>query len=158
VILSKGKVVEMFQKYGYKQVHPWQDYIGKWQVLWAWRDPFHESKLSQQVVPRDVREGQIINHFPGAAFTTKVRFFVVKEKHVNTVTFAGGSGDNVPLLVHSARFRVPARKGQVAQLHSRNAGSGRVKQRPIFFRFFTHSLFAQIGTCGCERILAIVEW
>lgn len=30
VIMSK--VVEMFKRYGYKQVHPWQDYIGKWEV------------------------------------------------------------------------------------------------------------------------------
>jgi hypothetical protein len=54
-------------------VHPWQDHIGKWNVLWCWRDPFHRSKLSQQVLPRDVRSGQLINHFPGATFTTKVR-------------------------------------------------------------------------------------
>jgi tubulin monoglycylase TTLL15 len=41
-------------------------------VLWAWRDPYHKSKLTQQVVPRDVRAHQLINHFPGASFTTKV--------------------------------------------------------------------------------------
>ncbi len=53
-------------------MHPWQDHIGKWNVLWCWRDPFHRSKLSQQVLPKDVRSGQLINHFPGATFTTKV--------------------------------------------------------------------------------------
>ncbi len=88
-----SKVKEMFEKYGYKQVHPWQDYIGKWdvrwgkfffffffffqftvflKVLWAWRDPYHESKISQVVLPRDVREHQLINHFPGATFPVKV--------------------------------------------------------------------------------------
>lgn len=27
-----SKVAEMFKRYGYQQVHPWQDHIGKWEV------------------------------------------------------------------------------------------------------------------------------
>lgn len=36
------KVKEMFADAGYKQLHPWHRHVGKWDVMWAWEDPFYE--------------------------------------------------------------------------------------------------------------------
>jgi tubulin monoglycylase TTLL15 len=76
VLMSKVKY--MFESAGYTQVHPWQDHIDKWIVLWARRDPFHKSKESAAIAPDTIRPVQLVNHFPGATFTVKadlVKFY-----------------------------------------------------------------------------------